>query len=304
MPTRQPTLVVLAAGIGSRYGGLKQIDPIGPSGESIIDYSIYDAARAGFGKVVFVIRYAIEDEFRKAIGNKYKSIIDVDYAFQELDKIPKGYSFDKNRAKPWGTGHAILVAKNIVDTPFAVINSDDFYGKTAFEKICSYLSNAEDNKFYDYSMVGFKLRNTLSEFGYVSRGVCEASDSNYLVDIIERVEIYKRDSAAVYIDDNKQECKLTGNEIVSMNMWGFTLSIFDELETMFKKFIDANREDLKAEFFIPYSVDELIKLEKAKVKVLETNDLWFGITYKEDKQFVAGKINQLVKDGVYPHKLY
>ncbi|MCP4179931.1 MAG: nucleotidyltransferase [bacterium] len=300
----KPTLVVLAAGIGSRYGGLKQIDPIGPCGESIIDYSIYDAARAGFGKVVFVIRHTIEDEFRKSIGDKYKNIIDVDYAFQELDKIPEGYNIDGNRVKPWGTGHAILVAKNVVNTPFAVINSDDFYGKIAFEKICHYLSKSEDSKFYDYSMVGFKLKNTLSEFGYVSRGVCEASDSNYLVDIIERVEIYKKGNAAVYIDDDKQEVNLTGNEIVSMNMWGFTLSIFDELEVMFKNFIDINRKNLKAEFFIPYAVDDLIKSEKAKVKVLETDDLWFGITYKEDKKFVTDKINQLVKDGIYPHKLY
>lgn len=294
-------LVVLAAGMGSRYGGLKQIDPVGPSGESIMDYSIYDAAKAGFDKVVFVIRHDIEADFRKVIADKYKSIIKVEYAFQEKEKLPKGFTCPGDRVKPWGTGHAILMAKEQVKGAFAVINADDFYGRKAFELLASYLKTARDDS---YCMAGFILRNTLSAFGYVSRGVCARESDNYLSNVRELTKIEPSENGAKYLRDDGKYESLTGDEVVSMNMWGFTESIFTHLENMFAEFLKANINNPKSEFYIPSVVDALIGQKKAKVKILESPERWFGITYKEDKPEVVGRIKSLLESGVYPSRLY
>ncbi|HBM14873.1 MAG TPA: nucleotidyltransferase [Lentisphaeria bacterium] len=298
------SLVVLAAGMGSRYGGLKQIDPVGPGGESIMDYSIFDAARAGFDKVVFIIRRDIEEEFKKVIGEKYKSIINVEYAFQEKNRLPTGFVCPEDRIKPWGTGHAILMAQEIVKGPFAVINADDFYGKRSFELLASYLKNAKDCQCADYCMIGFILNNTLSSFGYVSRGVCTRDVQSYLVNVKELTHIEPSGNAAKYLNENEKYELLSGNEIVSMNMWGFTESIFHYLESLFKEFLKSEIRNPKSEFYIPFVVDRLIKENEAKVKVLESKDKWFGITYKEDKPEVISKLRSLVDSGVYPSKLY
>jgi len=299
----KPSLVVLAAGMGSRYGGLKQIDPVGPSGESIIDYSIFDAIRAGFGKIVFIIRKEIESAFRESIGAKFEKLIQVEYVYQELNALPDGFYVPEGRVKPWGTAHAILMGKEVVDGPFAVINSDDFYGKSAFQLISGYLSKAKDTDFADFSMVGFILKNTLSEFGSVSRGVSRCDRDCNLVDIVERTDIGKDDDKIFYVEE-ETKYPLTGEEIVSMNMLGFTPSIFNYIEEMFIDFLKTKGNELKSEFYIPYVVDELIKNHKAKVKVLKSYDTWFGVTYKEDKPYVINSINDLVKQGIYPGKLF
>lgn len=297
-------LVVLAAGMGSRYGGLKQIDPVGPSGESIMDYSIYDAARAGFDKVVFVIRHDIEDDFKRVIGEKYKSIIKVEYAFQEKAKLPEGFTCPEDRVKPWGTGHAILMAREQVSGAFAVINADDFYGKKAFELLASHLKTARDGAFCSYCMTGFILKNTLSAFGYVSRGVCTKEKDNYLSKVEELTHIEPSGNGAKYQKEDGKYEALTGNEVVSMNMWGFTESIFAHLENMFSEFLKSNINNPKSEFYIPSVVDALINQNKAKVKIVESPERWFGITYKEDKPEVVGRIKSLVESGIYPPKLY
>jgi NDP-sugar pyrophosphorylase family protein len=300
----KPSLVVLAAGMGSRYGGLKQVDPVGPSGESIIDYSIFDAIRAGFGKIVFIIRKEIELVFRESIGAEFEKFIPVKYVYQKLNALPDGFSLPKDRVKPWGTAHAILMAKEVVDCPFAVINSDDFYGQSAFQLISSYLSKAKDTESYaDFSMVGFILKNTLSDFGSVSRGVSHCSSDGNLVDIIERTGIKKDDDKIFYVEEGSKH-PLTGEEIVSMNMLGFTPSIFKYIEEMFLNFLKTKGNELKSEFYIPYVVDELIKNGKAKVKVLKSYDKWFGVTYKEDKPFVMDRIKELVEEGIYSEKLF
>jgi len=298
------SLVVLAAGMGSRYGGLKQIDPVGPSGESIMDYSIYDAARASFDKVVFVIRHDIEADFKKVIGEKYKTIIKVEYAFQEKTKLPAGFTCPEDRLKPWGTGHAILMAKEIVKGPFAVINADDFYGKKSFELLAAYLKIARDSDLCDYCMTGFILRNTLSSFGYVSRGVCSKDKENYLTNVKELTQIEPSGIAAKYRKEDGKYESLTGDEVVSMNMWGFTESIFGHLETMFSEFLKSEIRNPKSEFYIPFVVDRLIRENKARVKILESADKWFGITYKEDKPEVVSKLRGLIDHGIYPLKLY
>lgn len=300
----KPVLVVMAAGMGSRYGGLKQIDPIGPNNESIMDYSIYDAAKAGFSKVIFIIRRDIENEFKSIIGSKYRNIIPVEYAFQEINSLPSDYSCPIERKKPWGTGHAILMAKDVVKEPFAVINADDFYGRKAFELIFNYLGTAKDENHLDYSMVGFLLKNTLSEYGYVSRGVCRCNVSGDLEDIVEVLHIEKDNGGAKYLNENKNYKKLTGNEIVSMNMWGFTPSIFTHLEKMFTEFLEHNINNLKAEFYIPSVVDSLIKNGTAKVKVLKSHERWFGITYKEDRPGVILAVKALIEKEYYPEKLF
>lgn len=300
----KPVLVVMAAGMGSRYGGLKQIDAIGPNSESIMDYSIYDAAKTGFSKVVFIIRHDIENEFKNVIGSKYRSIIPVEYAFQEINSLPATYSCPDERKKPWGTGHAILIANDIVKEPFVVINADDFYGRKAFELIFKHLSNAKDEKYLNYSMVGFLLKNTLSEHGYVSRGICRCDTSGALENIVEVLHIEQDNNGAKYLDENGNYKNLTGYEVVSMNMWGFTQSIFKHLEKMFIEFLEHNINDVKAEFYIPSVVDSLIKNRVANVKVLKSPEHWFGITYKEDKPGVVLAIRALIEKGFYPEKLF
>jgi UTP-glucose-1-phosphate uridylyltransferase len=299
----KPTLLVLAAGMGSRYGGLKQVDPVGPSGEIIIDYSIYDAIRAGFGKVVFVIRKDIEESFKESIGNRYEGKIEIDYAFQELDNLPSGFELPEERQKPWGTGHAILMAKDLINEPFAVINADDFYGQSGYQLIADYLRNAKDTEKADYCMVGYILRNTLSEFGTVSRGVCACTDDGYLIDVEELTKIKKTGDSAKNIEEGAER-ELTGNEIVSMNLWGFTPSIFKVLEDDFKLFLAENIDKPKSEFFIPSIVDKAIKNNLATTMVLECPERWFGITYREDKPEVVKSIQKLVDQGKYPEKLY
>lgn len=301
----KPTLLVLAAGMGSRYGGLKQIDPIGPNGEIIIDYSIFDAIRAGFGKVVFIIRRDIEKDFKECVGNRFKGIIDVEYVFQETNKLPAGFIVPEGRKKPWGTGHAILMAKEVIKEPFAVINADDFYGRSGFESMAKYLMKAADkNGVADWSMVGYVLNNTLSENGSVSRGVCKLNDDSQLLEVVERTTIEKRPNGAVVLDDPEIPIVLTGEEYVSMNLWGFTPSFFNALEQGFKRFLDRRGKELKSEYYIAIPVTEMLQAKKATVKVLPTKDSWFGITYPEDKPTVVESVRALIKRGQYPEKLF
>ncbi len=297
----KPTLLILAAGMGSRYDGLKQITPIGPSGEMIIDYSIHDAIKAGFGKVVFVIRENISEAFKEKFHDKLSSKIDVEYVNQELDVFTEGFSI-KGREKPWGTGHAVLVAKNLIDEPFTVINADDYYGYHSFEIMSKFLSNPENSN--DYSMVGFVLNNTLSEHGYVSRGVCKADENSNLEEVVEREKISKTDGKIYFNDEFSMKLSLSGDEIVSMNFWGFQPDIFDYLEQQFKSFLEKNAENSKAEFYIPSAVSELIDREVKKVKVLKTDSQWFGLTYKEDTDIAINKIAEMINKGNYPHNLY
>lgn len=302
MTAQKPTLLVLAAGMGSRYGSLKQVDKLGPSGESIIDYSIYDAIRAGFGKVVFVIRKSIEADFREVFG-RFSNKIEVDYAFQELDALPEGYSVPADRQKPWGTGHAILVAANKINTPFAVINADDFYGAHSFDVMARHLTGNHSSDADVYSMVGYVLENTLSEHGHVSRGVCEIGAGNILKGVTERTQIQRVENKICF-NENEKWVQLTGTELVSMNFWGFPQSIFQHLERHFKTFISTNIENPKAEFYIPFAVNDLVNEGHAKVKVLSTPDTWFGVTYKEDKDTSVARLLTLVDKGVYPADLW
>ncbi|MDX1520307.1 MAG: sugar phosphate nucleotidyltransferase [Anaerolineae bacterium] len=303
-PTKPLTLLILAAGMGSRYGGLKQIDPVGPNGESIIDYSVYDAIRAGFTKLVFVIRRDIEADFKRFIGNKFADRIAVEYAFQELEMVPEGFDIPPHRKKPWGTGHAVLVADQVIDENFAVINADDFYGAVSFRTLADNLTIAEDNQVGDYMMVGFILRNTLSEFGSVSRGLCQLDNAGFLQDVVELTTIEKDGDQAKYVDETGHPRSLTGDEIVSLNMWGFTPSIFDHLHRQFRAFIQEKGGQEKAEFFIPTVVNSLIDQKLARVKVLSTTDPWFGVTYREDKARVVEKVQRLIDQNVYPSKLW
>jgi dTDP-glucose pyrophosphorylase len=300
-----PQLVVMAAGIGSRYGGLKQIDPIGPSGEIIIDYAVYDALAAGFGKVVFIIRRDIEAPFREKIGRTIEKQIDTEYVFQELDDLPAGFSVPPGRTKPWGTAHAVLCAKDAVDATFAVINADDFYGCDSFRAIGEYLQTAADKKdVYDYSMVGFVLKNTLTEHGYVSRGCCTTDEEGYLATIVERVRIEKFRDTARYTEDGRQWTDISPDTIVSMNMWGFTPSFMDELAVAMPKFLQANIDNPKSEIYIPTVVNELIRSGKARAKVLHTDEKWLGVTYQQDKPQVIAAIRAKVADGIYPENLW
>ncbi len=300
----KPTLLVLAAGMGSRYGGLKQIDPVGPSGEIIIDYSIFDALRSGFGKVVFVIRKDIEPLFKECVGSRFEGKIAVGYAYQELDMLPAGIALPSDRKKPWGTGHAILVAKDKVKEPFVVINADDFYGHHGYSLMAEYLG-ALRNDSTDYGMVGFILRNTLSEHGSVARGVCAVDKGGFLADVEEITKIEKEGSGAKCPGkDGASDRRLSGDETVSMNMWGFTPSIFAHLESQFRSFLATGVSDPKSEFFIPTVVNNLVKSSKARVRVLQSRDSWFGITYKEDKPVVVASIRELVGGGAYPGKLF
>lgn len=300
----KPTLLVLAAGMGSRYGGLKQTDPVGPSGESIIDYSIFDAARAGFGKVVFVIRRDIEDLFREKVGSRFETLMTVEYAFQELDNLPEGFSIPDGRTKPWGTGQAILAAEDVIKEPFAVINADDFYGQAAYGILAERLTHAEDGDTAQYCMCGFQLRNTLSEHGHVCRGVCQHDADKNLVTVRELTSIEKHEGGARNTDESGAIETLTGDETVSMNMWGFTPSIFSHLQERFVTFLQERGTEAKSEFFIPCVIADLIDDGLAEVKVLHSADRWFGITYRDDKPHVETCIRELVAAGDYPAALF
>jgi UTP-glucose-1-phosphate uridylyltransferase len=297
----KPALVVLAAGMGSRYGGLKQIDPVGPCGETLLDYSIFDAVRAGFGKVVFVIRRDIEDDFVDCVGARYEELggLTVGYAFQELDDLPRGFDLPENREKPWGTGHATLAARQHLDGPFAVVNADDFYGRRAYEMLGEHLRAGHD----DYAMVGFVLRETLSDHGTVTRGVCRTS-GGFLEQIVELCEIARQPQGATYPGDGGEPGRLTGTETVSMNLWGFTPSIFPHLEAGLFEFLEARIGDPGGEFLLPDLIDRLIAEGAARVRVLEGGGPWFGVTYREDREGVARSIRELIDAGEYPEKLW
>ena len=297
------TLVVLAAGMGSRYGGLKQIDPMGPSGETILDYSVFDALRAGFSKVVFIIRPDFEADFRNNVSSKFEHLVDVEYAFQTLDKLPSGWSVPAGREKPWGTTHAILCAADVVKENFAVINADDFYGQESYAVLNNELSSV-DSFANTFSMVGFTLRNTLSDHGSVARGVCTTSDNGLLTHIDEMTNLSREGSGALYTRDDDSVLSLTGDEPVSMNMWGFTPRLFDHLDRVFQEFLRTSGTELKSECFIPLTVGQLITEKHVTCKVLRSNSTWFGVTYKEDKEIVQGSIAALVEKGKYPQSLW
>ena len=299
----KPTLLVLAAGMGSRYGGLKQIDPMGPAGETILDYSVFDALRAGFGKVVFIIRPDFEQDFRERIAAKFAGRIDVGFAFQTIDKLPAGFSAPPGREKPWGTTHAILCARDSVRTPFAVINADDFYGRGSYAVLGRYLT-ALTNDSTAYAMVGFTLRNTLSEHGTVARGVCQTDVAGQLTHTQELTKTAKRANGAEHRGEDGKIAALTGDEPVSMNMWGFTPAIFPQLEADFRAFLAAKGAELKSESYIPMSVGSLIRSGQASCQVLRSDSAWFGVTYREDKPVVQASIAQQVSSGAYPSPLW
>jgi dTDP-glucose pyrophosphorylase len=305
---KNTTLVIMAAGIGSRFGGgIKQLAPVGPSGEIIMDYSIHDALEAGFNKIVFIIRKDLEKDFREIIGNRIEKIADVEYAFQELDKLPEGYSVPEGRKKPWGTGQAILMVKDIVKEPFLVINADDYYGKEGFQKIHDYMVNEMDTEsdIYDMCMGGFILSNTLSENGTVTRGVCDVREDDTLKTVTETYDIQMVDGVLKAADEAGNPVAVRPDQHVSMNMWGLPPKFLDALEAGFPEFLDQIKEgDVKAEYLLPKIIDKLIQSGQATCKVLETRDHWFGVTYAEDKEAVVASIRQLVADGVYKEKLY
>ncbi|SHF29445.1 Nucleotidyl transferase [Mariniphaga anaerophila] len=298
----KPTLLILAAGMGSRFGGLKQVEPVGPNGEAIIDYSIYDAIRAGFGKVVFVIRESFADAFKAKFDPILKGKIEVEYVYQELDNLPEGFTLPEGREKPWGTAHAVLVTKDAIKEPFCALNADDFYGYNAYKVMADFLTRSENQT--EYSMVGYKLANTLSEFGSVSRGICDVDENDSLRKIVETVKILKKDGKVISVESDGSETELTGNESASMNIWGFQPSIFPVLEAEFVTFLKNHINEPKSEVYIPSVVFDMIQAKKASVKVLKADSPWFGVTYKEDKPYVVEKINKLIEEGVYPEKLY
>ena len=295
-----PTLLVLAAGMGSRYGGLKQIDPVGPGGETIMDYSIYDALRAGFCKLVFVIRRDIEQPFKEIVGARFEERIAVEYVFQELDKLPPGFSMPSGRTRPWGTAHAILMAACVINEPFAVINADDFYGLEGYRVLAQHLQSDTA----DYAMVGFVLRNTLSDFGTVSRGVCQVNGDSFLESVVELTNIERDGVYARSTDGAGRVTRLAGYELASMNMWGFTPQVFGQLRDQFQRFLDLNGSNVQSEFYIPSVVNELVLAGLARVKVLRTNDSWFGVTYREDHSRVVESIDRLIHGGHYPERLW
>ena len=304
---KKPVLVIMAAGMGSRYGGLKQIDPVDNEGHIIMDFSIYDAKRAGFEKVVFIIKKAIEKEFKAGIGDRISQYMDVEYVYQELDTLPEGFEVPEGRVKPFGTGHAILSCKDVVDGPFAVINADDYYGVHAFQEIYNYLTENEDDEKYHYAMVGYILSNTLTENGYVSRGICEMDKDAFLTGITERTHIEQRDMGVQFTEDDGQTWEdIAADSIVSMNMFGFTASMLKELECRFPEFLKKGLEEnpMKCEYFLPSVVSDLIEEDKADVKVLRSEDRWYGITYKEDKEAVVSAVQKLKDPGVYPQHLW
>jgi dTDP-glucose pyrophosphorylase len=296
----KPSLLVLAAGMGSRYGGLKQIDPVGPAGETIIDYSIYDALRAGFGKLVFVIRRDFEQSFRDIVGRRFEQRLPVQYVFQELADLPPGFSPPPNRSKPWGTAHALLAGQSAVQEPFAAINADDFYGAQSFRLLAGHLSSGG----VDFAMAAFVLRHTLSDFGIVSRGVCHAGPDGYLQSVVEMTRLERDGAGAKNTDAAGHVTKLTGDAAVSMNCWGFTPAVFPALRAKFAAFLEKSGQDEKAEFYIPSAVNEWVESGQARVKVLRTGAPWFGVTYKEDRPRVVESIRQLIDRGEYPERLW
>lgn len=309
----KPTLLVLAAGMGSRYGGLKQMDGLGPCGETIIDYSIYDAVKAGFGKVVYIVREHFKEQFEKVVKEKYSGVkcndgspLEFVFVTQELNKIPAGYTINPEREKPWGTAHAMLMAKDVIHEPFAVINGDDFYGRESFQILADWLREQE-GKTGSYCIVGFELENTLSESGGVSRGICFYDGEGKLTDVVEHLNIMKEADGKVYGDNaasGRTHVELRAKDLCSMNMWGFTPDYFSKSEEIFKRFLDENASQLKKEFYIPYAVDCIIKGGEASCKVLSTKSKWFGVTYKEDRPAVVEKFKELSDKGVYPAPLY
>lgn len=301
----KPSLVIMAAGMGSRYGGLKQIDPIDAQGHIIMDFSIYDAMAAGFEKVVFIIKKANEQAFKESIGNRVSEKIKVEYVYQELDKIPQGFGVPEGREKPFGTGHAILCCKDVLDGPFVVINADDYYGKHAYQAVYEYLINHQDDEKYRYAMVGYALKNTLTEHGHVARGICRTDEQGFLEEIVERTHIEKRGEGAAFTEDDGQTwTEVSAESLVSMNMWGFSRSILQELEAGFVKFLqnELPNNPLKAEYYLPTAVGELLREGKASVRVLTSRDKWHGVTYKEDKEKVVEAIAELKKQGLYPEE--
>lgn len=304
---KKPVLVIMAAGMGSRYGGLKQIDPVDEQGHIIIDFSIYDAKLAGFEKVIFIIKKEDEKDFREAIGERIEKVMDVAYVYQELNNIPEGYNVPKERVKPWGTAHAVLSCKNEIDGPFAVINADDYYGRGAFQKIYDYLVTHQDDEKYRYAMVGYQLENTLTENGHVARGICEIDKDSALLRVTERTRIEKGGDGAAYTEDEGATwVSLPERTIVSMNMWGFTAGFLKEIENGFEAFLQKGLQEnpLKCEYFLPAVVSNLLDEDRAAVKVLTTEDKWYGVTYKEDKPVVEQAIKNLKKSGLYPENLW
>ena len=305
---KKPVLVVMAAGMGSRFGGLKQIEPVGNHGQVIMDYSIYDAKRAGFDTVVFVIKHEIEETFKEAIGNRLSKVINVKYAFQELSDLPEGFSVPEGRVKPWGTAHAIMAARNVVDGPFAVVNADDYYGPEGFKVIYDYLSQTSDQPdCYEFAMVGYDLRSTITENGSVARGVCDEDDDNYLIRVTERTCIEKDGDNARYSDDGgKTWTPLSGDKIVSLNLWGLTRSFIDETVERFPIFLEKtmNENPAKGEFFLPTVITQLLEEGKARVKVLRSTDKWYGVTYMADKPLVVAAIAEKTASGLYPDRLW
>ena len=302
----KPTLVLLAAGMGSRYGGLKQLDGLGPNGETIMDYSIYDAIKAGFGKIVFVIRKDFEQEFREKVLSKYEGHIPAEVCYQSLDALPEGFTVPEGREKPWGTNHAVMMAKDLIHEPFCVINCDDFYNRDSFMVIGKFLADLPDNATNTYAMVGFRVGNTLSENGTVARGVCSKDENELLTTVVERTEIMRIEGKVSYKDENGEWVAIEDNTPVSMNMWGFTPDYFAHSDAYFKQFLSdpKNQANPKAEFFIPLMVNELVNNGTSTVKVLDTTSKWFGVTYSADRQATVDRIQALVNEGVYPNKLF
>ena len=304
---KKPVLVIMAAGMGSRYGGLKQIDPVDQEGHIIMDFSIYDAKRAGFEKVVFIIKKENEADFKEAVGNRIGKVMQVAYVYQELSNIPEGFQVPEGRVKPWGTAHAVLSAIDEIDGPFAVINADDYYGRHAFQTIYDYLTTHEDDDKYRYTMVAYRLKNTVTDNGHVARGICGLNEKKELVSVTERTRIEKRDGGIAYSeDDGESWTPISGDTLVSMNMWGFTRSILDEIQSGFPAFLERGLKEnaLKCEYFLPAVVSRLLTEGRAAVKVLESEDKWYGVTYKEDKPVVVAAVQSLKDQGMYPQRLW
>ena len=300
----QTTLLILAAGMGSRYGGMKQVDAFGPSGETITDYSIYDAIRAGFERFVFVISPKMEEDFKTNYIKKFPSRLNVDYVIQSLEDLPEGFTVPEDRVKPWGTAHAVLMAKNAINEPFAVINADDYYGRKSYKIMNHFLTQTSEEALGNYCMVGFELQKTVSKHGSVARGICQVNDKGYLSGMVERTKIFLKDEGIVFEEEDGTVQPLDPKDTVSMNLFGFTPDFFSHIEEDFKKFLKKNTNNPKAEIFIPLVVNNLIAVGKSNMSVLQTPDSWFGVTYQEDKPVTIEKISQLVEEGVYPENLW